>query len=83
MDFSLGAYFQTFFHFLDCVLSFNAKFFFGCLQLIQHQKTDFINIKNNTVNGPSQIPQEKVKKRENIYIYISSFPFAIHENHFD
>jgi hypothetical protein len=53
MDFSLGAYFQTFFHFLDCVLSFNAKFFFGCLQLIQHQKTDLINIKNNAANGPS------------------------------
>jgi hypothetical protein len=56
------------------MLPFNAKFFFGCLQLIQYQKTDFINIKNNAANGPSQIPQEKVKKREKerIYIYIKS-----------
>jgi hypothetical protein len=71
-----GHIFKQLFHFLDYVLPFNAKFFFGCLQLIQqHQKTDFINIKNNTVNGPSQIPQEQVNKRDYIYSAVCSFNF--------
>jgi len=65
------------------VLPFNAKFFLGCLQLIQHQKFDFFNIKNNTANGPSQIPQEKVKKKEeknNIYKSLSPLLYSTNCN---
>jgi hypothetical protein len=71
----LGTYFQTVFvTFWIYVLPFNAKFFLGCLQIDTTSEIDFINIKNNTANGPSQIPQEKVKRTERkIYIYISLF----------